>query len=85
MIIRCIAVLIIRAKKLITEREDADRPFGWRARCCGPEASPMPNPGSYSGVPDFTAGYLAAKKNLDPIDAQRKTDAGYKAGWNTFP
>jgi hypothetical protein len=45
----------------------------------------MPNPGSYSGVPDFTAGYLAAKKNLDPIDAQRKTDAGYKAGWNTFP
>jgi hypothetical protein len=45
----------------------------------------MANPGSCSGEPEFTAGCLAAKKFLDPIDAQRKTDPTYKAGWNTYP
>jgi hypothetical protein len=42
----------------------------------------MPKPGSCSGVPEFTAGCLAAKKFLDPVDAQRKSDPVYKAGWS---
>ena len=45
-----------------------------------------PNPGTCkSDSPQFTAGCMAAKVFLDPIDAQRKADPVYRLGFNTYP
>jgi hypothetical protein len=50
----------------------------------------LPHPGSCYGPNgqdqgDFTAGCVAAQTRLGPMDARRKSEPSYKAGFNSYP
>jgi hypothetical protein len=49
----------------------------------------MPRPASCYGsagesLGDWTAGCLAAKRMLTPLDIRRKAEPEYRAGWNSY-